>query len=183
MPVRRYVALTGSLGRPVTTAITLRFDAEMFDAPGAAGMTGPVVQYERFDIPRRLFLMTTRMKGMPVAVLHDFDRHQASMRVRIAGLVNIVDISGPEVTRAESGRCSASGGCEHCRNSPPSTPQFKTISTKSASSTADRISNSTAPSLSPSGAGSAREARAAVGLPVNLGEGADVTSALQHFGR
>ncbi|MGL4238330.1 DUF6544 family protein [Tabrizicola sp.] len=101
-PVRRYIALTGSIGRPVVTEITMEFEATMFDAPGAPGMTGPVVQYERFDLPRRLFLMTTRMKGLPVAVLHDFDSDHATMRVRLAGLVNVVDLGGPELTRTET---------------------------------------------------------------------------------
>jgi len=101
-PVRRYIALTGSIGRPVVTEVTLRFDATMYDAPEASGMTGPVAQYERFDLPRRLFLMTTRMKGLPVTVLHDFNTDGASMRVRLAGLVNVVDIGGPELTRAET---------------------------------------------------------------------------------
>jgi hypothetical protein len=90
LPVRRYIALTGAIGRPVVTEVTLRFEARMYDAPRAPGMTGPVAQYERFDLPRRLFLMTTRMKGLPVAVLHDFDRDQATMRVRLAGLINVV---------------------------------------------------------------------------------------------
>jgi hypothetical protein len=71
-PVQRYIALTGSIGRPVVTEIALQFDATMYDAPGAAGMSGPVVQFERFETPERLYLMTTRMKGLPVAVLHDF---------------------------------------------------------------------------------------------------------------
>lgn len=97
-PVRRYIALTGSIGRPVVTEITLRFEATMYDAPSVPGMTGPVEQYERFDLPRRLFLM----KGLPVAVLHDFNRDQASMRVRLAGLVNVVNIGGPELIRAET---------------------------------------------------------------------------------
>ncbi|MGB8812285.1 MAG: DUF6544 family protein [Paracoccaceae bacterium] len=101
-PVRRYIALTGSIGRPVVTEIRLWFDATMYDAPGAAGMVGPVEQYERFDQPRRLFLMTTQMKGLPVAVLHDFNRDQATMRVRLAGLLNVVDIGGPEPTRTET---------------------------------------------------------------------------------
>lgn len=101
-PVRRYMALTGAVGRPMVTEISLQFDATMFDAPGSPGMVGPVVQYERFDLPRRLFLMTTRMKGLPVAVLHDFDSDRASMRVRLVGLVNVVDIGGPELTRTET---------------------------------------------------------------------------------
>lgn len=101
-PVREYIALTGSIGRPIVTEITMRFDAEMYDAPNAAGMPGPVLQYERFDTPERLFLMTSRMKGLPVAVLHDFGRDGATMRVRLAGLFNVVDIGGPELTRTET---------------------------------------------------------------------------------
>ncbi|MGB5774340.1 MAG: DUF6544 family protein [Sedimenticolaceae bacterium] len=101
-PVRRYIALTGSIGRPVVTEIVMRFDAAMYDAPGEPGMTGPVVQYERFDTPDRLFLMKTRMKGLPVTVLHDFNRDQAKMRVRLAGMANVVDIAGPELTRTET---------------------------------------------------------------------------------
>ena len=101
-PVQRYIKRTGSVGRPVVTEIEMRFDAIMYDAPGAAGMAGPVVQYERFDHPDRLFFMTTRMKGLPVAVLHDFDRNQATMRVRLAGVANVVDIGGPELTRTET---------------------------------------------------------------------------------
>lgn len=101
-PVRRYIALTGSIGRPVVTEIDMHFDAIMYDAPGAPGMAGPVVQYERFDTPDRLFFMKTTMKGLPVAVLHDFNRDQATMRVRIAGMANVVNIAGPQLTRTET---------------------------------------------------------------------------------
>lgn len=101
-PVRRYIALTGSIGLPVVTEVTLRFEATMYEAPGAAGMAGPVEQYERFDLPRRLFLMTAQMKGLPVAVLHDFNSDRATMRVRLASLVNVVDIGGPDLTRTET---------------------------------------------------------------------------------
>ncbi|WP_338240873.1 DUF6544 family protein [Aurantiacibacter hainanensis] len=101
-PVQRYVSLTGSVGRPVVTEIVLHFDAVMYEAPDAPGMSGPVVQYERFDAPHRLFFMTTRMKGLPIAVLHDFNRDKASMRVRAAGLVNVVDVEGPDLTRTET---------------------------------------------------------------------------------
>ena len=100
--VRRYIAVTGSIGRPVVTEITMHFDATIFDAPGAPGMNGPVLQYERFDTAERLFLMKTRMKGLPVSVLHDFNRNQATMRVRLAGLFNVVNIGGPDLTRTET---------------------------------------------------------------------------------
>jgi hypothetical protein len=101
-PVQRYIRQSGSIGRPVATEITLEFEATMFDAPGAPGMSGPVRQYNRFDTPDRLFLMTTRMKGLPVAVLHDFSPGGATMKVRLLGLVNVVDLSGPDLTRTET---------------------------------------------------------------------------------
>lgn len=101
-PVRRYIALTGSLGRPVVTQIALQFDATMYEAPGAAGMAGPVTQTNRFDTPERLFLMTSRMKGLPVSVLHDFSTAGAKMTVRLAGLFNVVDLAGAELTRTET---------------------------------------------------------------------------------
>lgn len=46
--------------------------------------------------------MTTRMKGLPVAVLHDFSRGGATMKVRLAGLLNVVDLGGPDLTRTET---------------------------------------------------------------------------------
>ncbi|KWV94227.1 DUF6544 family protein [Erythrobacter sp. AP23] len=101
-PVQRYIELTGSIGRPVVTEIVMHFDAAMYDAPDEPGMTGPVVQYERFDVPHRLFFMKTRMKGLPVAVLHDFNHDQATMRVRLAGIANVIDIGGPKLTRTET---------------------------------------------------------------------------------
>ena len=101
-PVQRYIRLTGSMGRPPVTEIEMHFDAEMFEAGSQAGMLGPVRQYDRFDIPHRLFLMSTRMKGLPIAVLHDFDRNHATMRVRLSGLFDVVNTDGKELTRTET---------------------------------------------------------------------------------
>lgn len=101
-PVARYVRLSGSIGRSMVTEIVMHFAATMYDAPDKAGMRGKVLQYERFDIPRRLFFMATWMKGLPVAVLHDFNHNEATMCVRLAGLANVVNAGGAELTRTET---------------------------------------------------------------------------------
>ncbi|WP_156423857.1 DUF6544 family protein [Erythrobacter sp. YT30] len=101
-PVQRYIEITGSIGEPVVTEIKMEFEATMYDAPGAKGMTGPASQYDRFDEMHRLFFMRTHMKGLPISVLHDFDADRATMKVRAAGLMNVVDASGPELTRTET---------------------------------------------------------------------------------
>ncbi|MGB8818363.1 MAG: DUF6544 family protein [Rhizobiaceae bacterium] len=100
-PVQRYVRLTGSVGKPRIAALQLAFNAEMFQKPGQTGMPGPIEQYDRFDTPKRLFFMKARMYGLPVIVLHDYAKTEATMRVRLASLFNVVDIKGEELSRTE----------------------------------------------------------------------------------
>lgn len=101
-PVQRYLRVCGWVGRPLPRSVQVDFDAEMFSQPGAAGMRGPAVQLDRFDLPRRLFFMQTRMSGLPVAVLHDYAGVQASMRVRVASLFDVVKLQGEALARTET---------------------------------------------------------------------------------
>jgi hypothetical protein len=91
-PVQRYMQVTGSIGKPRVASVLTMFDAEMFQKSGGAAMPGPAEQYDRFDPPKRLFFMDSRMYGLPVKVLHDYEGIKASMRVRLASLFNVVDI-------------------------------------------------------------------------------------------
>jgi len=101
-PVQRYLRVSGSVGRPVVRSVQVDFDATMFSKPGAAGMRGPAVQIDRFDLPRRLFFMRTRMAGLPVAVLHDYAGTRASMQVRLVSLFDVVDLQGEALARTET---------------------------------------------------------------------------------
>jgi hypothetical protein len=101
-PVQRYLRVCGWLGKPLPRSVQVDFDATMFSKPGAAGMRGPAVQIDRLDLPRRLFFMQTRMAGLPVAVLHDYTGTQASMRVRLASLFDVVDVQGEALAQAET---------------------------------------------------------------------------------
>ena len=65
-------------------------------------MSGPAHQIDVIVPPRRLFFMQTRMYGLPVAVLHDYDGDKASMQVRLARLFDVVNLSGPELSKAET---------------------------------------------------------------------------------
>lgn len=101
-PVQRYIRLSGAIGKPRPASLTVTYDAQMFAKPGAAAMTGVAVQYDRFDPPKRLFFMASHMYGLPVKVLHDYEGTAATMRVRLAGLVNVVDAKGEAFSRAET---------------------------------------------------------------------------------
>ena len=101
-PVQRYLRRAGVLGKPPVTMVHVRFQATLHSAPGTSGMSGPAHQIDVLDPPRRLFFMTTRMKGLPVAVLRDYRPEEATMRARAARLADVVSVSGAELARTET---------------------------------------------------------------------------------
>ncbi len=102
-PVQRFLHKNGTVGRRRVTSILATYDMEIFAKPGSAGMAGQAQQYDRLDSPKRLFFMETAMRGLPVAVLHDYQGTGARMQVRIASLVNVVNIAGrPDLARTET---------------------------------------------------------------------------------
>lgn len=102
LPVQRYVRASGAVGRPRPQNVRIEFDAVMRRKPGEAGMAATSVQHNFFGRPARLFFMTARMFGLPVAALHVYRLEQATFTVRVASLVNMVDQHGEEISRAET---------------------------------------------------------------------------------
>jgi hypothetical protein len=90
------------MGLPRVTSVHTIFDTTLYSTPGSAGMSGPAHQIDIVDPPRRLFFMQMRMYGLPVAVLHDYNGDKATMQVRLARLFNVVNLSGPELSKAET---------------------------------------------------------------------------------
>jgi hypothetical protein len=101
-PVQRHVRRSGALGRPRPALLQWVFDAEMVRKPGQPGMPGVAEQFDRFDIPQRVFFMRSKMFGLPVAVLHRYEGTHASMTVRVASLFNVVDLHSDELARTET---------------------------------------------------------------------------------
>jgi hypothetical protein len=101
-PVRRYVQRSGAIGRPRPQNMRFAFDADMYRGPGQAPMHATSIQHTFFDRPARLFLMKARMFGLPVRALHVYRQEQATFTVRVASLVNMVDLRGAEISAAET---------------------------------------------------------------------------------
>ena len=59
-------------------------------------------QYNFYDQPSRLFLMGASMFGVPVQAFHRFVGPSATMRVKVASVVTMVDAKGPEMDEAET---------------------------------------------------------------------------------
>lgn len=101
-PVARYLRRAGVVGRPRVHNFVVEMDAELNRGPGQPWMQTPVLQVSFTDHPTRLFLLRTRMHGLPVSGLHQYSDAGASMHIRLLSLVHIVDAGGEAFTRAET---------------------------------------------------------------------------------
>ena len=80
----------------------IRFTGRIRSAPDAAWMPFEAEQQSFADEPTRLFLMRARMFGVPVEAFHRLIGGHATMQVKVAGVVPMVDARGDEMDRAET---------------------------------------------------------------------------------
>ncbi|MFN9214235.1 MAG: DUF6544 family protein [Gemmatimonadota bacterium] len=101
-PVATYLRRAGVVGRPRVHTFVVEMDARLNQGLGKPWMETPVLQVSFVERPARLFLLKTTMKGLPVTGLHEYADVAAHMRIRVAGLYDVVDASGDAFTRAET---------------------------------------------------------------------------------
>jgi len=101
-PIRRYLRRAGVVDQPKVHDFRANWTGRIRSAPNAPWMTFSADQLNTVVPPQRSFLMNARMKGLPVDVLHAFDRDGATMRVRLLSIRSMVNASGAELTRAET---------------------------------------------------------------------------------
>jgi uncharacterized protein DUF6544 len=101
-PVRRYLIATGLPGRPRVLNYRVHFKGRIRSGPGARWMPFEADQQSFADQPTRLFLMHARMFGVPVEVFHRRIGGHATMQVKIAGAIPMVDASGDAMDRSEA---------------------------------------------------------------------------------
>jgi len=101
-PVRRYLSAIGVVGRPRVLNYRVHFQGRIRSGPGARWMPFEADQQSFADQPTRLFLMHARLFGLPVEVFHRRIGGHATMQVKIAGAIPMVDASGEAMDRSEA---------------------------------------------------------------------------------
>jgi membrane protein implicated in regulation of membrane protease activity len=102
-PVAGYVRAGGAVGRPRVVGFRAAISGRIRSGPGEAWMPWTGAQVNTFGPePSRVFFMDATMKGIPTDVLHVFVGPTATMQVRLASLVPIVDARGPKMDQAET---------------------------------------------------------------------------------
>ncbi|NVO21534.1 MAG: hypothetical protein HXX13_17665 [Bacteroidetes bacterium] len=102
VPVQKYLIYTGAVGKVKPQNARIEFDAEMFQKPGASAMKAHSCQYNFFGNYTRIFFMKAGKMGIPFRARHIYSNQQATFIVRVAGLFNVVNIKGEDLTRAET---------------------------------------------------------------------------------
>lgn len=100
--VQRWLGRVGVVGRPRVQNFRARWNARLRSAPTASWMEMPAVQVNTVAPPGRVFLMKGSMYGLPVEALHEYRDAQATMRVMLAGFVEVADARGETMSRSET---------------------------------------------------------------------------------
>lgn len=101
--VAAYVRRSGAVGRPRVTSFRARMHGRIRAGADRPWMTFVGEQVNSYGArTARLFFMDATMFGLPVDVLHTYVGADASMRVKVCSLVSMVDVSGPQMTQAET---------------------------------------------------------------------------------
>jgi hypothetical protein len=102
-PVQRYLRKIGVVGHPRVHEFFARMHGRIRSGPDARWMPFRAEQYNFLGgEPARLFYMTASMLGIPFQGFHRYVGRSASMLVKVAGIAPVVNLSGPEMTRAET---------------------------------------------------------------------------------
>ncbi|MBY0504042.1 MAG: hypothetical protein K2X03_09030 [Bryobacteraceae bacterium] len=100
--VQRYLRRSGAVGRPQVANFRARIHGRIRSGPEAQWMAFTGEQHNFFDPPARLFLIHASQYGLPAEVFHRFAGPSATMRVKVASLITLVDAKGPEMDEAET---------------------------------------------------------------------------------
>ena len=100
--VQRYIRLSGAVGQPRVQNFRARFHGQIRSGPDARWMSFTGEQVNFYDQPSRLFLMDASLFGIPFQAFHQFIGPSATMRVKIASIVTMVDAKGQVMDEAET---------------------------------------------------------------------------------
>jgi hypothetical protein len=100
--VQKYLKVTGALGKPKIRNFRVTWDGALRSDAQALWMSATMLQENFLINYSRDFYMTAFMKGLPVSVWHSYHDRAATMQVKIASLLPIVDLGGKELTTAET---------------------------------------------------------------------------------
>ncbi len=102
VPVQRYLHYAGAPGKPRVHNFRAQFSGSMKLKRQGKWMDILADQYNFYDEPARLFYIRSSLFGIPVEGLHRYVGNSATMQIKLASLLRVVNASGEKMTRGET---------------------------------------------------------------------------------
>jgi hypothetical protein len=100
--VQRYLRLAGVVGQPRVASFRARMHGRIRSGPDDRWMSFTAEQVNTVRARARMFYLTAWMSGVPVQGYHRYIGADATMRIRAAALIPIVNAAGPRMTQSET---------------------------------------------------------------------------------
>ena len=100
--VQRYVRQSGAVGQPYLRNFRVRFHGEIRSGPKARWMAFTGEQVNGLAPRSRIFLMDASLFGVPFQAFHRYVGAAATMQVKVASLLTMVDARGDAMNEAET---------------------------------------------------------------------------------
>jgi len=100
--VQKYLNYTGVVDKPLPLNFKAIGIGGIRSSADQSFMKFKSEQYNSFDTPVRAFYIKARKMGIPASALHLYQEETAFMKVKLAGLIKLVDARGPEMNQGET---------------------------------------------------------------------------------
>jgi hypothetical protein len=100
--VRKYIRYTGAIGKEKVISFRTEFRGGIRFSADEEYMNLRSVQYNFMDDPARLFFIIAKKKGIPVQGLHIYRNGRATFKIKLLGLLTLVNASGPQMDQGET---------------------------------------------------------------------------------
>lgn len=101
IPVQKYLNYVGVIGKPIVDNVYIEMHGTMRDK-GKDWFSFNAHQYSFSEAQERLFFMKASLKYLPVYGYHRYKDGAASMQIKLASLIPVVDINNEMLLKAET---------------------------------------------------------------------------------
>jgi hypothetical protein len=100
--LQNYLELAGVIGQERVNNVKIVFHGRMRSNPDDDWMPFKSEQYNFFDKTTRAFYIRAKKRGIPANGLHLYQNEKAYMKIKLAGVLKIIDVDGFEMDQSET---------------------------------------------------------------------------------
>lgn len=100
--VQKYLTYCGVVGQEKAINMRITCEGRIRSKPDDDWMTFESVQYNFLEEPTRLFFIKASKNGIPATGMHMYRDEIATMEIKVAGLIKVVDAKGFEMNKGET---------------------------------------------------------------------------------